>query len=70
MEEQGKHRQFDAATQAHFNVGYEPLPGLSLSVYGIDAAKATSPSTNVALINTFAIRTARRELGLQAGYRF
>jgi len=60
----------DAATQAHFNVGYEPLPGLSLSVYGIDAARATSQATNVALINTFAIRTARRELGLQAGYRF
>jgi len=46
------------------------LNALSASPYGVNATKATSPTTNAAVLNQFGIRNARRELGLQASYRF
>ena len=59
-----------AATHLSFNIGYEFLKGLSVSAYGIDATHPTSETTNNALLNTMGIRYQRRELGLQAAYRF
>jgi len=66
----GIRQTLDATTQFHFNAGVEPLKGLSVSLYGVNATKATSPTTNAAVLNQFGIRNARRELGLQASYRF
>ena len=60
----------DAATQVHFNVGYELLKGFTVSAYGLNAARPVQETTNVALLNTFGLRYERRELGLQAAYRF
>jgi len=66
----GVRQTLDAATQIHFNVGAEPWKGLSVSIYGVNATKATTSSSNVAFLNAFGIRYTRRELGLQAAYRF
>ena len=63
-------QSLDATTQLHFNLGVEPLRGLALSVYGVNATKAATPTSNIALLNQFAIRNSMRELGLQAAYRF
>ena len=60
----------DAATQVHFNVGYEFVKGFTVSAYGINAARPVQETSNLALLNNFAIRYERREVGLQAAYRF
>jgi outer membrane receptor protein involved in Fe transport len=66
----GIRQTLDAVTQFHVHAGVEPWKGLSVSLYGVNATKATTPTTNSAVLNQFGIRYARRELGLQAGYRF
>ena len=60
----------DAFPQVHFNIGYEFLKGLSVSAYGLNAARPVQQTSNAALINGFGIRYEPRELGLQAAYRF
>jgi len=60
----------DAAAQLHFNVGYEFLKGLTVSAYGLNAARPVQETSNVALLNNFGLRYERRELGVQAAYRF
>ena len=60
----------DAATQVHFNLSYEFLKGLTVSVYGFNAARPVQQTSNAALLNSFGIRFEPRELGLQAAYRF
>ena len=63
-------QSIDAATHLHFNIGYEFLRGLSVSAYGIDATHPTSETNNFSVLNTMGIRYERRELGVQAAYRF
>ena len=60
----------ESRVQAHFNVGFEPTDGLSVSIYGINAARPATPTGNVGIDNGFLTRFARRELGLQAAWRF
>ena len=57
-------------TQGHFNAGFEPVKNLSLSVYGINAFRATQEVSNTSIVSATGIRYTRRELGLQATYRF
>ena len=57
-------------TQGHFNVGLEPVKNLSLSLYGLNAFRATQEVSNLSLVSATGIRYTRRELGLQASYRF
>jgi iron complex outermembrane receptor protein len=64
------HRTMPAALQAHFNVGFEPRPGVSISLYGLNAARPATGVSNAALLNGFALRYTRRELGVQAEWRF
>jgi hypothetical protein len=63
-------QEVDPSTQLQFNLGLEPIAGLSLSVYGLGALKETQAASNMGLLNQEALYSSRRELGLQAGYRF
>ena len=60
----------DAHFQTSFNIGYEPFQGFSVSAYGVNAARPTTSGIEGVLPNSFLVRYARRELGLQAAYRF
>ena len=60
----------DSAVQLHFNVGYEILKEFTVTAYGSNAARPVQETTKAALLNMFGIRYDRRELGLQAAYRF
>jgi len=59
-----------ALLQFHFNAGYEPRPGFSASIYGVNAAQGVTPTGAAGFNNQFLVRYARRELGIQAAYRF
>ncbi|GLH73961.1 hypothetical protein GETHLI_24630 [Geothrix limicola] len=60
----------EAQTLFHVNVGLEFLNGISVSVYGVNANREATPSTIQSLGNALVLHTTRRELGLQASYRF
>lgn len=60
----------DALLQAHFNVGMEVHPGVSLSAYGINALKKDAKGGVNGLANQFLFRNVRQEFGLQAAWRF
>ena len=60
----------DSSNQGHFNFGLEPVKNLSVSVYGINAFRAAQEVSNISLVSANGIRYTRRELGLQATYRF
>ncbi|HJV22009.1 MAG TPA: TonB-dependent receptor [Holophagaceae bacterium] len=62
------HSDVPATTQLQFNLGWRPLRGLTLSCYGINATHPTADSAPVALSNGFALRYARREVGLQLAW--
>ncbi|HJV22010.1 MAG TPA: TonB-dependent receptor [Holophagaceae bacterium] len=63
-------QDIDAQTLLHFNAGMEFFNGISVSVYGQNANKKDYPVSNGGLANQLIIRNARREIGLQASYRF
>lgn len=56
--------------QVHFNVGVTPVQGLSVSVYAINASREAQNTSNMGLLNAYALRYARREAGMQAAFRF
>lgn len=67
----GQGRQtVDARLQAQFNAGIAPSPHWSVSLYGINALREAQPVSNMTLVNQNALSYARRELGLQASFRF
>ncbi|MBI3130806.1 MAG: TonB-dependent receptor [Acidobacteria bacterium] len=63
-------QDIDAQTLLHFNSGMEFFNGISVSVYGQNANKKDAPVSNGGLANQLIIRNVRREIGLQASYRF
>lgn len=56
--------------QTHFNIGVTPVQGLSVSIYAINASREAQNTSNMGLLNAYALRYARREAGLQAAFRF
>ncbi|HJV89585.1 MAG TPA: TonB-dependent receptor [Holophagaceae bacterium] len=60
--------QVPATTQLQFNLGWQPLRNLRLACYGINATHPTAEASPVALTNAFALRYARREVGLQVAW--
>jgi len=60
----------DATLQVHYNLGVEPFKGFTVSAYGINATKGETLQGNTGFFNNHMTRFARRELGLQAAYRF
>ncbi len=56
--------------QVHFNLGYDVRSDFTVSLYGINAARASEESTAGSTNNGHLIRFSRREAGLQLSYRF
>lgn len=56
--------------QVNFNVGYEVLPKLLVSVYGVNAARPSDETTAGSTNNGHLVRFSHREWGAQASYRF
>lgn len=59
-----------ALFQMDFNLGYEFAHDLTLSLYGVNAAHAVAYTGAAGFQNQFLTRYARRELGIQAAWRF
>lgn len=65
----GARDKADPVTQFHFNIGMDFCKGFNASLYGINAHGA-QPTAGAGVNNAHLIRLARRELGVQAAYRF
>lgn len=61
--------EIPSQTQLQFNLGWCPYRELNLSLYGINATHPTQDSAPLALSNIYALRYARRELGIQLAWR-
>ncbi len=65
-----KSEEEGANLQVHFNGGMEFGSGLSLSLYGVNAAHPVVYTGAAGFQNQFLSRYARREVGLQGAWRF
>jgi outer membrane receptor protein involved in Fe transport len=66
----GPREDAPARLQVHFNLSYAWNHHFMVSIYGVNAARASEESTAGSTNNNYLIRFARREMGLQASYRF
>ena len=63
-------QEVDAQTLLHANVGFAFFNGLSISAYGQNLNKSDAPVSNGGFANALIVRHVRREVGVQASYRF
>jgi outer membrane receptor protein involved in Fe transport len=59
-----------ARLQAQFNLAFDLGSGFQVALYGVNVLRASDETTPGSINNGHLIRFERRELGLQAGYRF
>jgi outer membrane receptor protein involved in Fe transport len=66
----GPSEEAPSRLQVHVHLGHEWDSGFRVSLYGINAARPFDESTAGATNNSHLVRFSRRELGIQAAYRF
>jgi len=66
----GPREETPSRLQVHFHLSYELGSHLQVAFYGINAARPSDESTAGSINSGHLIRASRREVGLQASYRY